>query len=136
MKVTSVDKSREELSFAISSNLSFRTDTQLLAVFNFLREALPEFRTAAEAPFVQLSSSVGPLTEKIINERQDISLYISTSKMLMGVSVPGISVVIFLRPLDMLHYILQGGGRGGRRSGTSDGLRQKVIVCVLWNRSD
>ena len=116
--------------------MCFRTDTQLLAVFNFLRESLPQYKTAVDSPFVQLSSSVAPLTEKIINERQDISLYISTSKMLMGVSVPGISVVIFLRPMNMLHYILQGGGRGGRKSGRSDGLRQKVIVYVLWNKSD
>ena len=109
---------------------------QLLAVFNFLREALPDYKTASESPFVQLSSSDAPLTEKTINERQDISLFISTSKMLMGVSVPGISVIIFLRPLNMLHYILQGGGRGGRRTGCNDGLRQKVVVYILWNKSD
>ena len=116
--------------------LLFRTDAHLLAVFNMLREALPQYKTAADAPFVQISSSVAPLTEKTINERQDTSLYIATSKLLMGVSVPEITVVIFCRPLDMIHYILQGGGRGGRRSGTSNGLRQRVIVYILWNKSD
>ena len=63
-------------------------------------------------------------------------LFITTSKMLMGVSVPEIAVIIFLRPFNMLHYILQGGGRGGRRTGSNDGLRQKVIVYILWNKSD
>ena len=114
----------------------FRMDLQLLAVFNFLREALPEYKTASDSPFVQLSSSVSPLTEKTINDREDIKLFITTSKMLMGVSVPEIAVIIFLRPLNMLHYILQGGGRGGRRTGSNDGLRQKVIVYILWNKSD
>ena len=105
-------------------------------MFNFVREALPGYKTASVSPFVQVSSSVAPLTEKTINERQDITLFISTSKMLMGVSVPDISVVIFLRPLNMIHYILQGGGRGGRRTGQDHGMRQKVIVYVLWNKSD
>ena len=114
----------------------FRMDLQLLSVFNFLREALPEYKTASDSPFVQLSSSVAPLTEKTINEREDIKLFITTSKMLMGVSVPEIAVIIFLRPFNMLHYILQGGGRGGRRTGSNDGLRQKVIVYILWNKSD
>ena len=50
--------------------------------------------------------------------------------------MPGISVVIFLRPLNMLHYIIQGGGRGGRRTGSSNGLRQRVIVYILWNKAD
>ena len=54
----------------------------------------------------------------------------------MGVDVPGISVIIFLRPLNMVHYLVQGGGRGGRRTGTTSGVRQKVIVYVLWNKSD
>ena len=59
-----------------------------------------------------------------------------SSKILMGVSIPGITIIIFMRPLNRLHYILQGGGRGGRRSGNSNGLRERVIVYILWNRSD
>ena len=56
--------------------------------------------------------------------------------MLMGVDIPGISVVIFLRPLNMLHYVLQGAGRGGRKLGDWSGLRGKVISYILWNSSD
>ena len=56
--------------------------------------------------------------------------------MLMGVDIPGISVVIFLRPLNMLHYLLQGAGRGGRKLGNNSGVRGKVITYLLWNSSD
>ena len=114
----------------------FRTDAQVIEVFNFLQEALPSYRNVADAPFVMQSSSVGPVTQSRIEQRSDISLYISTSKMLMGVDIPGISVVIFLRPLNMLHYLLQGAGRGGRKLGNNSGVRGKVITYLLWNSSD
>ena len=114
----------------------FRSDTQVIEIFNYLREALPWFKSVADSPFVQVSSSIAPITEAKILERDDISLYISTTKMLMGVNVPGISVVIFLRPLNMMHYVLQGAGRGGRRTGDSSGMRSKVVAYLLWNNSD
>ena len=113
-----------------------RTDTQVIEVFNFLQESLPSFKNVADSPFVMQSSSVGPVTQSRIDHRTDIKLYISTSKMLMGVDIPGISVVIFLRPLNMLHYVLQGAGRGGRKLGDRFGLRGKVISYILWNSSD
>ena len=97
---------------------------------------MPWFKNASDAPFVQVSSSLAPITEAKIQERKDIGLYISTTKMLMGVNVPGISLVIFLRPLNMLHYIAQGAGRGGRRVGDNSGLRNKVVAYLLWNNSD
>ena len=67
----------------------FRSDTQVIEIFNYLREALPWFKSVADSPFVQVSSSIAPITEAKILERDDISLYISTTKMLMGVNVPG-----------------------------------------------
>ena len=82
------------------------------------------------------SSSVGPITQSRIDQRTDIMLYISTSKMLMGIDIPGISVVIFLRPLNMLHYVVQGAGRGGRKLGDNSGVRGKVIAYILSNNSD
>ena len=69
----------------------------MVEVFNYLREALPSYRNVVDAPFVMQSSSIGPITEKKIQERTDISLYIATTKMLMGVDISGISIVIFLR---------------------------------------
>jgi len=113
-----------------------RTDTDVIAIFNYLQEALPWFKDVGEAPFVQVTSSVGPITESMIEKRNDISLYISTTKMLMGVDIPGIAIVIFLRPLNMVHYIAQGAGRGGRRLGDNSGMRQRVVAYLLWNNSD
>ena len=97
---------------------------------------MPWFKNVSDSPFVQVTSSVAPITEAKIQERQDIKLYVSTTKMLMGVNVPDISVVIFLRPLNMLHYVAQGAGRGGRRSGDNSGLRNRVVTYLLWNNSD
>ena len=113
-----------------------RTDTQVIEVFNYLREALPTYNNVTDSPFVMQSSSIGPITEIRIQERKDISLYISTTKMLMGIDISGISVVIFLRPLNMVHYVAQGAGRGGRKLGDSSGLRGKVVSYILWNNSD
>ena len=50
--------------------------------------------------------------------------------------IPGIAIVIFLRPLNMVHYIAQGAGRGGRRLGDNSGMRQRVVAYLLWNNSD
>ena len=108
----------------------------MIEIFNFLNEALPSYESAADCPFVMQSSSVAPITQACIDERNDIILYISTTKMLMGIDISGISVVIFVRPLNMLHYIMQGAGRGGRKLGDGSGLRQRVITYILWNNSD
>ena len=108
----------------------------MIEIFNFLKEALPFYDTAIDCPFVMQSSSVGPITQAFIDQRTDISLYISTSKMLMGINISNISVVIFLRPLNMLHMLVQGAGRGGRKQGDNSGLRNKVVAYLLWNNSD
>ena len=61
-------------------------------------------------------------------------MYLTYSKMLMGVDIEGISVIVFVRVLNMMHYIVQGAGRGGRRN--LSGKRNKVIVYILYNASD
>ena len=50
----------------------------MIAVFNLLKEALPSFKSVADSPFVMMSSSVGPITERRIEQRSDIYLYITT----------------------------------------------------------
>ena len=88
-------------------------------------------------PFVMNHSGLGPITSKnIIDRKNDITLFLSTSKMLMGIDIESIDVVVFVRVLSMLHYILQGAGRGGRRSTQFPGKRRKVIVYILYNSSD
>ena len=56
------------------------------------------------------------------------------SKMLMGVDIEEVSVIVFVRPMNMLHYVVQGAGRGGRRNPT--GKRNRVLVYILYNASD
>ena len=61
-------------------------------------------------------------------------MFLATSKMLMGVDIEQISVIVFVRVLNQMHYLLQGAGRGGRKS--LSGKRNKVVVYILYNSSD
>ena len=54
--------------------------------------------------------------------------------MLLGIDLPDIDIVIFLRPYNQLAAMVQGGGRGGRRQG--NGKRRMVQVYQLWNSQD
>ena len=104
-------------------------------VYEYLLEKLPQFRDPNTMPFVMNHSGTGKATTKSYRERKDdISLYVTTSKMLMGINLNEITVVIFIRPLNMLHYVLQGGGRGGRKQ--MSGKRSKVVVYILYNSAD
>lgn len=55
-------------------------------------------------------------------------------KMLLGIDLPEIDIIIFLRPYNQLAALVQGGGRGGRRQ--ANGKRRKVQVYQLWNPQD
>ena len=80
-------------------------------------------------------SSLLPLTAKILEERSsDISLYLSSNKMLLGIDLANIDVIIFLRPYDQPSALVQGGGRGGRKS--ESGKRRMVQVYQLFNSQD
>lgn len=88
-----------------------------------------------DSPFVLNHSSLLPPTEKVIRERSsEISLYLSSNKMLMGIDLEEIDIVIFLRPFNQLSALIQGAGRGGRRQG--NGLRRRVQVYQLYNTQD
>ena len=77
-------------------------------------------------------SGLGPITtQNIIDRRNQITLFLSTSKMLLGIDIESIDVIVFVRVLSMLHYVVQGAGRGGRRSCQFPGMRRKVIVTIL-----
>ena len=88
-----------------------------------------------DSPFVMNHSSLLPPTEKVLMERSsEISLYLSSNKMLLGIDLPRIDIVIFLRPFNQLAAMIQGGGRGGRRMG--NGLRRTVQVYQFFNSQD
>ena len=114
----------------------FRTETQLLATYEYLQEQLPQFNGKNRIiPYVMNHGAVGEATDKNIVERKDdIKLFLTTSKMIMGVDLNDIQIVIFVRPMNQLQHILQGAGRAGRKK--SSGTRQRVLVYILYNSQD
>ena len=54
--------------------------------------------------------------------------------MLLGIDLPDIDMVIFLRPYNQPAALLQGGGRGGRR--LENGKRRRTIVYQFFNSQD
>ena len=94
-----------------------------------------KYKDCRDAPFVMNHASLLPPTEKVISERlSEISLYLSTNKMLMGINLPQVDFVIFVRPFNQLAALVQGGGRGGRKR--LDGMRNRVQVYQFYNSQD
>ena len=94
-----------------------------------------KYKDCRDAPFVMNHSSLLPPTEKVLGERAaEISLYLSSNKMLMGIDLPQIDIVIFARPYNQLAALVQGGGRGGRKM--ANGMRKRVVVYQLFNSQD
>ena len=94
-----------------------------------------KFKDCRDVPFVMNHSSLLPPTEKVIADRaSEISLYLSSNKMLLGIDLPDIDIVVFLRPYNQVAALVQGGGRGGRRQ--ANGKRRQVQVYQLWNSQD
>ena len=94
-----------------------------------------KYSNCTDSPFVMNHSSLLPPTEKVLEERKDdICLYLSSNKMLLGIDLPNIDIIIFLRPYNQLAAMIQGGGRGGRKIG--NGFRRRVQVYQLFNPQD
>ena len=87
----------------------FRTEKHMMEVFEYVKEQLPGYDDMTTIPFTMNHGGLGPATIKnIIARKNEISLFLATSKMLMGIDIEEISVIIFVRPMNMMHYILQG----------------------------
>ena len=72
-------------------------------------------------------SSLLPASVKIMAERSsEISLFLSSNKMLLGIDIPDIDVIIFVRPYDQVAALVQGGGRGGRKMAV-------YIACLFYD---
>ena len=106
------------------------------AIYSRLMEMTQyRYKDCRTSPFVMNHSSLLPPTEKVLESRSsEISLYLSSNKMLLGIDLPEIDIVIFLRPYNQLAAIVQGGGRGGRR--LRNGNRRRVQVYQLYNSQD
>ena len=93
------------------------------------------YRDCRDSPFIMNHSSLLPPTEKVLAERSsEISLYLSSNKMLLGIDLAKVDVIIFLRPYNQIAALVQGGGRGGRRM--EDGKRRRVQVYQFYNSQD
>ena len=94
-----------------------------------------KYKDCRDSPFVMNHSSLLAPTEKVIADRaEEISLYLSSNKMLLGIDLDHIDIVIFLRPFNQPAALIQGGGRGGRRQ--KNGKRSTVQVYQLFNSQD
>ena len=86
-------------------------------------------------PWAVNFSSVGSATALSIRNRQkEITLYLSTAVMLMGIDLADIQIVGMVRPFGTIHSIVQACGRGGRNTG--EDVRQKVVFYLVYNKSD
>ena len=56
--------------------------------------------------------------------------------MLLGLNIPRLDICIFVKPMNMLHSIIQGGGRTGRPLPGEPGIRTRGLVYILANGGD
>ena len=112
----------------------FKREEDIADINDFLCDVLPEHGSdPSTCPWVVNFSGVGPATAKSIRERgEEISLYLTTSVMLMGIDLANVQVIGMVRPFSMVHSLVQACGRGGRK--TEDVGRQKVVFYLLFNR--
>ena len=114
----------------------FKNEDDLVDVNDFLCELLPEMAEDPSCcPWVMNHSSVGAATaESIRNRSGNISLYLSTAVMLMGINCSNIDLIVMVRPFSMMHAMVQASGRGGRKM--LEEFRRKVVFYLLFNNSD
>lgn len=126
-------KNREPVKKAI---FMFKSEEDLADVNDFLCEMLPDLAAdPASCPWVMNHSSIGPATAASIRDRsEDITLFLSTAVMLMGIDCSDIDLVVMVRPFSMLHSMVQACGRGGRKR--LDQFRRRVVFYLLYNNSD
>ena len=112
----------------------FRKEEDIADVNDYLCEVLPEWvRNPAKCPWVVNFSAVGQATAKSIRERQgEITLYLTTAVMMMGVNLENVQIVGMVRPFSMPHYLVQAAGRGGRKMAEIG--RQRVVFYLLYNK--
>ena len=100
-----------------------------------MKLTMNQYQDCRDAPFVMNHASLLPPTEKVLKERSsEISLYLSSNKMLLGVNLSKIDIIIFLRPYNHPSAMIQGGGRGGRKQ--ENGMRRRVQVYQFFNSQD
>ena len=109
----------------------FKKEDDISDVIDLLCELLPDLaEDPSTCPWVVNHSSIGPATAQSIRSRSgEISLYLSTAVMLMGIDCQKIDLVIMVRPFSMIHSLVQACGRGGRKM--MDKFRRRVLLPAV-----
>ena len=138
MRILSLDKYVEETRLGIPTKKTiwfFRKEEDIADINDFLCEQLPELAgDPGTCPWVVNFSGIGSATAKSIRDRKDITLYLTTAVMMMGIDLDKVEIVGMVRPFSMLHNLVQACGRGGRK--TERMGRQRVVFYLLFNRND
>ena len=104
------------------------------ALYSLLQKLSGQYDPST-ADFVMCHSSLLPPDDRMLERRRDeITLYLASNRMLLGMDVKKVGLAIFAQPFDMPAALLQGGGRLSRR--TCFGYRTSGQVYQLWNSSD
>jgi superfamily II DNA helicase RecQ len=112
----------------------FRGMRQMVAVHSHLRRLTGQC-SAKTADFVMVHSDLTPPTERVIVSRmKEITIFLATTRMLLGLDLAEMDMVIFAQPFDDVAALLQGGGRGGRKR--VGGTRSTVQLYQLHNGED
>ena len=93
------------------------------------------YKLYSDAPFAMTHASLPSSDEALLQRRRDdILLFLTTSRLLLGVNIPGVNLVIMVRPPSQQHALVQACGRAGRLLKT--GLRETSMIVVLFNSQD
>ena len=93
------------------------------------------YKLYSDAPFAMTHASLSSSDEGVLQSRRsNILLFLTTSRLLLGVNIPGVNLVIMVRPPSLQHALIQACGRAGRL--LKNGLREKSMITVLFNSQD
>ena len=93
------------------------------------------YRLYSDSPFAMTHASLPSSDEAVLQKRMgDILLFLTTSRLLLGVNIPGVNLIIMVRPPSQQHALVQACGRAGRL--LENGLRETSMIMVLYNSQD
>ena len=114
--------------------LFFRSAQDMAEINSWLMKETG-YKLNSDAPFVMSHASLPSCDEAVIQHRRsDILLFLTTSRLLLGVNIPGVNLIIMVRPPSQQHALIQACGRAGRLLPT--GQRETSMIMVLYNAQD
>ena len=112
----------------------FRSSTDMAQTNAWLMKETG-YKLNSDAPFAMTHASLPSSDEGVLQSRKgDILVFLTTSRLLLGVNIPGVNLVIMVRPPSLQHALIQACGRAGRL--LENGLRETSMITVLFNSQD